>query len=833
MAQFPRDPDKTNDPTYTGSSQGTSQSHVNQQYASLFSGGAQVLETGLKAADTTLQLGVKERVREGVERIQNEEFGVREATEMAAGKKPPTGALGDTANPLAILGEPPAVNAVRMGAGKGAPAGVAKLGNTIESLDQAYRAGMLSNSYYTARLNSLVKEVRAQYGGAYDDQIDAEIHARTGIVPANALRAALLADMDSKYRSVASQSNKDVSYLEHNQKYLGELAPFAVAMYQQNPAVMGKFREIIGFRQSKDYERESAKAERTDSREAAEYKNAPLMTQEFGQIVTQTVNNWTLNPKVKAFMDKAASGIPLTTEEHNALLEGVRQMELQIDTKINAASLRDGDQSYVATVPTGKVEEAKKAAKGYLDAIKISVGAKDYSTMGRIVAANQNLENAATHRMLTQFPILKDLGAISKINPNLLPWILAQVANKEGGMGGQIVDKAATAGATFLLQDTAINPNPPPMKNEIPKINSQLPTQRERSAASFSNTKNVLQMATDQKVWEADPQAAKNAFVKLFGSENKGFLPKVFAQDSWPMVFNQLTNPAMTARAIEIGKANPVLFQHYGEWSVDTARQVVASQSSYLRESLRAETRFSIEWDETGNRLVYKEDKKVPVSYSAGVRQRIDNINGVLRNLVPIIQAGGRGSVEETLLDVLSSAGFTPKKPEAVNPDAPKAPPPTTMNFAPEAPETGVQAFLASPDGRVAVKPPISPPSLREELGAHQTRGIIKGNLSDEDLLGIGVEYASLLPSDPLNPNKNAPTSGGPSGKSGGSISNKPTFEPPQAIQDALTEYARGKMSAKEIQNLVKQKGWSIDMRKGKYDFELFDPSGKPHYVNP
>lgn len=55
----------------------------------------------------------------------------------------------------------------------------------------------------------------------------------------------------------------------------------------------------------------------------------------------------------------------------------------------------------------------------------------------------------------------------------------------------------------------------------------------------------------------------------------------------------------------------------------------------------------------------------------------------------------------------------------------------------------------------------------------------------------------------------------------------------PQALDNSLSSWAQGKSTAKEVQTIFKEHGWTVDLRRGRYDVEAFDPSGKAHYISP
>jgi hypothetical protein len=63
----------------------------------------------------------------------------------------------------------------------------------------------------------------------------------------------------------------------------------------------------------------------------------------------------------------------------------------------------------------------------------------------------------------------------------------------------------------------------------------------------------------------------------------------------------------------------------------------------------------------------------------------------------------------------------------------------------------------------------------------------------------------------------------------------QPVFEPPSALQNALSDMARGNLTARQVQDLVRQQtpGWSVNLRGRTGEIEAFDPTGKAHWILP
>ena len=100
---------------------------------------------------------------------------------------------------------------------------------------------------------------------------------------------------------------------------------------------------------------------------------------------------------------------------------------------------------------------------------------------------------------------------------------------------------------------------------------------------------------------------------------------------------------------------------------------------------------------------------------------------------------------------------------------------------------------------------------------------------------GAGQKLA--MANDPFELERDRPSAEGEKlagARGGGGPGKAATIsEPPPQLENALSEHARGNISAKEVQKIFKKEGWTVDMRRGRYDYEVFDPSGKAHYVVP
>lgn len=96
-----------------------------------------------------------------------------------------------------------------------------------------------------------------------------------------------------------------------------------------------------------------------------------------------------------------------------------------------------------------------------------------------------------------------------------------------------------------------------------------------------------------------------------------------------------------------------------------------------------------------------------------------------------------------------------------------------------------------------------------------------------------GEQYAMNVrknPADPSKPGRDLDIPGG--GQPAVSVRQQP-MEPPRELGDALTSYSKGTMKSQDVQKIFKERGWSVNMRKGNYDFEVVGPDGRYQYITP
>lgn len=177
--------------TYLGWSKGTSQPEADRSGELLLKGIGDTIDAAVKGTDLVIKENIKDDIYNAVDA---ERQGYTDALETFSGvKRKPGGIMRQQATP-------------------NSPTEVQNVGSQVESLQNAYNSGKISNTYYYGRLNTLAKTMRSQYPG-YRDYIDSQISSVTGVNPANAYITSLLGDINRNTEKKDSDVNRVMSTL--------------------------------------------------------------------------------------------------------------------------------------------------------------------------------------------------------------------------------------------------------------------------------------------------------------------------------------------------------------------------------------------------------------------------------------------------------------------------------------------------------------------------------------------------------------------------------------------------------------------------------------------
>lgn len=187
MSIFNPEPPKTNDPNYLGWSKPIGQPESDKSGAYSWKAAGDVLEEGIKTADTVVKHVIDDQVHESVDPVRDQfTSALKSTTDALRGSR---GSLLDTPSTTA------------------APPVLQNLPDSLKSLATARGNGRLSETDYIGRLDTMAKDFRARYPG-YRDYIDNKFQEATGIPMANGYIKALLSDLNSITAKKDSEKDK-------------------------------------------------------------------------------------------------------------------------------------------------------------------------------------------------------------------------------------------------------------------------------------------------------------------------------------------------------------------------------------------------------------------------------------------------------------------------------------------------------------------------------------------------------------------------------------------------------------------------------------------------
>ena len=352
----------TNDPSYL---QYSRERQGNKALGVLFEGLGEAATGAAVTVDNAVQNRVKADVYAGVDAIRNSQ------------------------------GVQPAVDAVN--AGNAPPPAVSSGVSEIKRLAAAQAAGKLSDSYYYARLESYVRELRTKYPG-YREIIDQQVASVTGVTPANALRAAVLREYEQNQTNAQAEDKELRTYFRGKAEFINPQDMAAFNAGDRSPALIAKIKGQIS---NQEWYTQGMKTRRLelDTSEAEQKATGRTYSQKWDAHANDTVTAAvagameSLGPKLKSVQEQAASGQVVNPQDLQILQQTMAQQELQLEAKLRADFTKRGlagpDQSYQSRMVSQ--EEGQKSIDNAMKPFRaLRAMLADPSALG-IAAANAKL----------------------------------------------------------------------------------------------------------------------------------------------------------------------------------------------------------------------------------------------------------------------------------------------------------------------------------------------------------------------------------------------------------------------------------------------------------
>lgn len=565
---------------------------------------AKVADEGFKsAADSTL--------RAGVDKV-NSRFGVPQAAALADSGQSPTGVRSEAD----ADGESDMFDKTKGSAVKGAPAGVQRLGGQLESLQGAYQAGKLSDSYYYGQLDAVVSRTKAMFPG-HVDYVDQKIKDIVGVNPANALRRSILNDMDIAEKAKNASNNRQYTFFKDNMGKLQDMANDGVF----GPGVkdITKIPFETAFRAVAEYDGNQANITRQESEiKLDDLKTAhgvraagSILDQELGALAVRKTGGLIAKSGLDsdAIITEArketAGGNPLDTKTlaqvNQAMSIHSQDLTNSWNKVVNAPHEAWGNQTYAQILPPEELAKRRDAFMKNGMAIWDPITDKDFGAIHQTKIQIEASNNATVRQLQIDNPGLSvakalrdalgpefDLGAIStkdqfgKMSPimeSLTTIHIQRMVDPNTPASG----RASTSPGQVIADATAANHGIPPDKQFV-----------------LSNASAWGDIIVNPKY---DEKGRLSAAHHIYGADNAGtpFLNHFNTRDKL-QVMPLLASPEITEQMWDLGRKNPQAWSEYSTWVKRNFGGLYAEQENTIVEAQKfTDSPYEVSFDsETG-----------------------------------------------------------------------------------------------------------------------------------------------------------------------------------------------------------------------------------------
>lgn len=453
MADFYKDPNPTNDPNYLGSSREPDRQQSDTSLGKLFGDIGDMTNLAGKAVKGIFEDSIKRDARAEIEPIMKQHgtdlSGEEVKTIAGTGAKGKVrlmqmrngvpsydpAAVGEGSEALgfgpvdaarhAVINETLGIfdSVTKNDPDRPLPNSAQKEIQTLSRMDQAYRAGNLSDSYFYGQLNSVVAKLRARYQG-WEDEIDAAVQGITGVQPANALRRSLLSDIQANQSAMLAGASADDKWRDQNAHYIYAATGRDPKTVDINTAKyeVAKFRGQQDILRGKQLEAEvgSPQAEAALS-DTMQHIVRTSMTQFVGGVKGDTVDS--------EFQKKARQMTEAGGGSQKEIDELVNTLELR---KQKAASdIRDQMYKPIPDDPQGRSMVSKLGKGGdtkFQEVLSVQlkpydemialVKSKNFSALERMTNTLKEQDNIDVMNLRRAFPQSRVATAVSTAFPN-------------------------------------------------------------------------------------------------------------------------------------------------------------------------------------------------------------------------------------------------------------------------------------------------------------------------------------------------------------------------------------------------------------------------------
>lgn len=796
MAVFNPQVQPTQDPNYLGYAKVVDAPAPDQSSALAISATTNLLEGGIHAIDTSIKKGIENEATRLIDPERDKMTAALEQTkkDTAVTPAPVQTVSGTTTGSLldanASMDAPDVPDGLQQGLDR------------ISQLKDAQKAAKINDTQYSGNVLAIAKQLRATYGGGYREYIDEQVSKISGLPVANAYYKNLMEDINRQLVQAQGQGNKVESLYLKNLRVPG--IQQAWEEYKKGERTESSFVGKIADYQNLEsgYEVGARKrAEEKDNREVAitneTQRFSKLAANEVNmglQDITAAAGQQSAGALIKYIQDVAVGNIKATDQElvqrKTQLAAIVQAQATKLWVRANTPGL---DGSTTASV-IGDDTTRKLISDKMVPMTSFMDFANSKDSSPAFLSANMNqaildndvnkfLTNKETGPAARQFRVVRNT-----LGDTYFPDYIRSMESNGLASPFKDVFREESLNAIAPVTDVRGTPIPRVMKDAI--VHGKKIPEAE-SSGYVGSVVGIVSNLADPKM----PLQAKDKMIEwAFNPKNIGRLDELKMDYRDPntgemvpgkyRAFNIMSAPAITQSVAETAKVHPenyVKYQGTLEREFASLFRTDIAKLSQITDKPYLGAHFS--WNDKTNELGLVDNNNRPIArnyralgveqpnavYLNGALDIVERVNGGLQNLANVQKNNpqGAGDTTQYVFQALKDSNFRPgreiagatdamkamfksRNPEATSEDIDKllkkalpTPPvqpldsapnrsaaPPISRFAPEE-DHSLGAFLRNPTGGVNTDTGLEP---------QQTRGVIKGNLSDSKLLDIKTD---------------------------------------------------------------------------------------------
>jgi len=547
-------------------------------------------------------------------------------------------------------------------------------------LATAKAQGKANDTLYTGALNSMAKELRAQFPG-HRDFIDEQISRISGINPANAYMNNLLTDIN---RNSAREDTFQKSVLSLAAKHLGnpEVQKWWVANENGVPNAFQGLQQATFKAEQRYYQHEGWKMENEQAK-GDQAADADLAQRQF-EVRTQQLAQEHLNPVIdipglsspqtmsKIIQDAQTGKITLTPVQWEQLQQNIQAAKRNFDAHVDSVAAGEG---YARRINNPAMVTAVKQRNGqFLDAMLQAVTDKNVGTMYAVKRYN-DLSLDQSQKSAYDSPIGEWLRQRQILNQSLGPNWMNITDSMDITRGDKLQDLRK-----FYGNATTAAGAPPDLRNsnEVKSLYDSLNAAKKAKEAGFRAPDQVYDNLVqnvdliEKALGQQRPDIAKNVVDYMFDPAKNGKLMDFWGRDFVDAngkthkgrfaTFDILSQPKIVDSVNRIGDRDS--WNKFRDWQEMSFKTLFGGEIKNLA-SIQTDKSipFKMTWDNRNFKMGIEWGEKpqdaVSQRYMAQAEASVRALNGGIGNLAYTYSKDG-SDPSERIFDILGSLGYSP-----------------------------------------------------------------------------------------------------------------------------------------------------------------------------